>query len=128
MHTVWSMAADLEKLQARWREALSRPPVADPSAADEIAIRVLALLPERLVLTSAAASLQVTPAQARAALDRLRAGGIVGKAPVGAGLEGYFAVEVLEMVEEAVRPQSQTHFLKPASWPINYAGVQVPPG
>ena len=57
-------------------------------------------------------------------MHRLGAHGIVGKASVGPGLEGHFAVDVLEVVGEAVRPQSKAHSLKPASRPINYAGCR----
>ncbi len=129
VHTVRSMVADLHRLREGWREAVSR--VRDGGRqrpSDEVVGQAIALLPERLLLTPAvaAADLRISLADAQAVLDLLAAAGAVGPSMLRAELKGYWAVGALEMVEEAVRPTSETRSPRPG-WPLNYAGVPAPP-
>ncbi len=122
VHTVRAIVAEVNRIRARWQEVVSRLQEDDPQPdADAVVVRLLPLLPEQPILTpdTAAAELHIPPERARQALERLRAG-VVGKSPVGPGVEGYFAIEVLELMAEAVHPTSETRSL--------YKGRPMPSG
>ncbi len=134
-HTVGATVAALKRFQARWREAVSELVATDPQPdTDPLVDRLLPLLPGRPVLTPAAAAveLQIPVALALLVLERLRVATVVSKSAIGVGVDGYFAVEVLELVADATQPTSQTSSLRegrPLASGYNYYahGGSVPP-
>ncbi len=129
-HTVRSTVAQLGRMQVRWRDAVQAGGASLPQAVTGL----LELLSERPVLTAgvAATVLGVPEDEAHTALERLLAAKVVAQSTLAPNVEGYFAVDILDLLEEAARPLSETRSLpqgRPLPTGYNYYvhGKALPP-